>query len=151
MSILDIMSKILLPTDGSEYSLKAATYSIELAKKCGSKVILLHVLDSTQFLDHPIEIGLDARIMVENEKKLKDRGRKALQKTLALFKKAGISVETKFFYGRPHEAIVNLAEKENVDLIVIGSRGLSTLKRAMLGSVADAVSHQATCPVLIVK
>ena len=56
-----------------------------------------------------------------------------------------------FFGGNPARTIVEIAEKENYDLIVIGHRGIGGVKRLMIGSVANEVSRMATCPVFIVK
>lgn len=54
-------------------------------------------------------------------------------------------------HGEPGEAIVDYAEKNKVDVVVVGSRGLGAIKRAFLGSTADYVTHHLKCPVLIVK
>ena len=146
-----VLSKILLPTDGSRNSLRAARYAAEIAKKCGSKVTLLHVIESTPIASSPIEIGIDARLVVENETKIKERGKKVIEKTKKPFDRYSVPVETKYFYGHTVRAIVETAEKENFDVIIIGSRGLGGVKRLVLGSVANAVTHQASCPVFIIR
>lgn len=144
-------NNILLPTDGSEHSLKAARYAAEIAEKCGSKVIIMHVLEAP-VSDQPIEVGIEARIAVEDEMRVKERGRTVMERTKKIFDEADIHVVTKYFCcGRPRGAIVRTAEKENIDLIVMGSRGVGGVSRLMLGSVADGVSRQAPCPVLIVR
>ena len=104
--------KILLPTDGSIHSLKAARCAAELAKMCGSEVTLLHVLEMSS-ADHPIEIKTDSWIApMQDEVKIKERGKKIMEKTKKIFDENGIYVETKYFiYGHPSTAIIETAEK----------------------------------------
>jgi nucleotide-binding universal stress UspA family protein len=148
----DFFNKILLPTDGSNHSFKAAKYVAELAKICSSEVTLLHVL-KTSVADDPIEVEADTWISpIEDEKKIKERGKKVVEKTKEIFTESKIPVETKYFiYGHPSKAILETAEKENFDLIVMGSHGLEGIKRFALGSVADRVARYSSCPVFIVR
>ena len=148
------INKILLPTDGSEHSLKAARYTVEIAKRRGSTVTLLHVLE-VAIVDGPLDLGKDlgfARITVEDEKKIKERALKVMERTKEIFDKASIPIELKYVCcGKPAESIVNLAEKGNFNLIVIGHRGVRGAKHALLGSVAEKVCRNAPCPVLVVR
>ncbi len=144
--------KILLPTDGSIHSLKAARYAAELAKICGSEVTLLHVLEILNE-DHPIEIQTDSWIApMKDEARIKEAAKKVMKKTKEVFNEDEMLVETRYFiYGHPSKAITEISEKENFDLIIMGSHGLSGIKRYIMGSVADKVCHNAPCPVLIVR
>jgi nucleotide-binding universal stress UspA family protein len=63
----------------------------------------------------------------------------------------GAKFDKKLEFGNPAETIINVAEKGKYDLIIVGKRGLSTVKRFFLGSVSDDVSHHAKCSVLIVR
>ena len=103
--------------------------------------------------DHPIEIETDSWIApMQDEEKIKERGEKVMEKTKEVFDEAGIQVETKYFiYGHPSKAILETAEKENFDLIIMGSHGPGGIKRFILGSVADRVCSHAPCPVFIVR
>ena len=149
---LNLFNKILFPTDGSIHSLHAAKYVAELAKNYGSKITLLHILEISTG-DDPIEIYEDSWIApLWKEKVIKERGKKVIETTKEILNEYGISYKTKvFIHGHPSETIIEIAEKDEVDLIVMGSHGLSGIKRFMLGSVADRVSHYAPCPVLIVR
>ncbi len=69
----------------------------------------------------------------------------------ATSKVKGVKVDTQLKFGNPAETIIEVAEKENYDVIVVGSKGLSKVKRFFLGSVSDDVSHHARGSVLIVK
>jgi len=135
------MRRILVPTDGSAYSLKAAKYSAKLAQELGSKVSILHVSSY-----HP---RVRARELVEEEEK---RGAVILSKTMKIFDEASVPVEVmKLEFGHPADVICSIAEKGGFDLVVMGEKGAHEIGRFMLGSVADRVSHHANCPVLIVR
>jgi nucleotide-binding universal stress UspA family protein len=147
-----LISKILFPTDGSEYSLKAAKYAVDIAKNNDAKVTIMHVYQTTP---PPVYLepatGGEYLFFLESEKTIKERGNLAIEKTKEIFNHESLSIETKFFQGHPVEAIVETAEKEKFDLIIIGSRGLGRLGRILLGSVAEGVIHNAPCPVLVIR
>jgi len=136
-----MMRKILVPTDGSPYSLRAAEYSAKLARELDSKVSILHV---SPYVPH-----VRARELVENEEKI---GAEILSGTKEVFDKASVPVEVMTLeFGHPADVICNVAERDGFELIVMGEKGTGEVKRFLLGSVADRVAHHATCPVLIVR
>jgi nucleotide-binding universal stress UspA family protein len=136
-----MMHKILVPTDGSPYSLKAAEYAAKLASELSSKVSILYVSEY-----HP---RVRARELVEEEEKT---GVDILSKTKDVFDKAKVQVEVlKLEFGHPADVICSVAEREQFDLIVLGEKGAHEIGRFMLGSVADRVAHHAPCPVMIVR
>ena len=129
------LSKILVAVDGSESAEKALEYAVQLAKKHKAKVTLLNVGESKLF-------GFKPKVVREvGERVLSD----------AATKVKGLEVNTQLEFGNPAETIIEVAEKGNYDLIVVGSRGLSSVKRFFLGSVSDDVSHHAKRSVLIVR
>ena len=149
------INKILLPTDGSKFSIKAAKYASKVAKKHNSKVTLLHVMH-LHFPDEKKPIEIDdlesAVIEIEHEKEIKERAINIIEKTKKFFIEENIPFDTEYFlFGNIPEIIVNTAKKENFDLIIMGHKGLTGLKHAMLGSVAERVCHIAPCPVLIIR
>ena len=151
-----IFSKILVTIDGSQPSIDAANYAIEIAKKnSNSQLIALTVLDistprrlSSSFITAPT-YGL---------KELEEQ-RKQAQKWLESISKKVEEVEKNIQYKAEiiegsisvEGTIVDYAESENIDLIVIGTRGRSGFKKMLLGSVASKVVTYATCPVLVIK
>ena len=149
------IKKVLLPTDGSEYSLKAAKYCAEIAKKHGSEVTLLHVMPlHLPSVDHPIELhSLDLVVFeVESGDVIKARGKKVMEKTKAIFDELHVPVKTEYFsFGNIPQIIIETAKNENFDLIIMGHKGVGGLKHVMLGSVAERVCRNAPCPVLIVR
>lgn len=136
-----MMRKILVPTDGSSYSLKAADYAAKLAHELDSSVSILYV---STYLPH-----VRVRELVKSEKKT---GADILTRTREVFEKASVPVEVmKLEFGHPADVVCSVAEREGFDLIVMGGKGTGEVKRFLLGSVADRVAHHATCPVLIVR
>jgi nucleotide-binding universal stress UspA family protein len=148
-------SKILVAIDGSEISMKAAVYAIDIVKKNRSQLIALTVLEistprriSSSFITAPT-YGL---------KELEEK-RKEAQQWLDKFEKLAakennVKLESEIIedpISRVGSAIVGYAERENVDLIVIGSRGRTGFKKMLLGSVASDVVTYAHCPVMVVK
>jgi len=129
------IDKVLVPTDGSTYSLKAAEHAAEIAKKFGSEVQIMNVMGP-------------GRTRPEDEKVSQE----ILNRTKEVFDRAGVKVIVREpVYGHPAETICDVAEKEKFDLIVMGSRGLSEIKAYFLGGVSDKVTHHAVCTVLIVR
>jgi nucleotide-binding universal stress UspA family protein len=148
------IKKILLPTDGSQYSLDAAKYAAEIVKKHDSDLVSLHVVESS-LLNYSHHIGHDLwgfRLAVSDETELKERGMKVMKKKQDVIRKAGILAETKYYCcGNPQDIIIEIAKKEHFDLIIMGHKGLTKLEHIRLGSVAEGVMRRAPCPVLIVR
>jgi nucleotide-binding universal stress UspA family protein len=133
------LGKILVAVDGSKYADKAIDYAIQLIKKYSAKLALLHVEE-----DRLIRIGgpqvVDC-VGTIGECILKD----------ASTKTKGVAFEKLLEVGSPAETIIKVAKKGSVDLIVVGSRGLSSARRFLLGSVSDDISLHARGSVLIVR
>ena len=141
-------TKILVAVDGSKASMDAADYAIEIARKDNSELIALYVIlsDITLFgpnlPPHIIEIRQQAQQHLDRIKqKLSDR---AYDDKIHM--RTEIISSTTTVGG-----IVNFAERENIDLIAIGTRGRSGFKKLLLGSVASGVVTYAHCPVMVVK
>ena len=125
--------RVLLATDGSSYSEAAAGAAGQLAKHSGLPVSVVSVVTSS----HSDARRRDAELAVDA----------AVQRLKSL----GLQVDGQVVEGRPDEAIARAAEAAGADLIVVGSHGRSGLTKILLGSVAERVIGQATCPVLVVK
>jgi nucleotide-binding universal stress UspA family protein len=144
-----MFSKILVGLDGSDYSLKALEFAIDLAKKYQSQLVLVHVVMRQIYAINPPEAGVLAGTAIVRE--LEADGKAILAKGEETAKSQGVLVETRLRQGVPAEELLRAAVDEKVDLIVLGSRGLSQVKAFFLGSVSDKVSHHAKCPTLIVR
>jgi nucleotide-binding universal stress UspA family protein len=139
-------AKILLPTDGSEEATLAVRTAADLCEKTGSELHVVHVGEATLGY-HPERHGYP--IQYEREEK---EARELLETQLEGIKAAGDTVaQAHLRMGKADEHIVVLAEELGADLIVMGSRGLGGVKRALMGSVSDSVVRHAHCPVLVVR
>ena len=138
---------ILVPTDFSEHAAKAIETAEILAKPLGAKIHLLHVLHLPVQAVTPemavVPVGFWQDLRAHAERKL-DESRKAIEKQ-------GVACATEILEDIPGFAIAAAAKRANADLIVMGSRGLTGLKHALLGSVAERTVRTAPCPVLTVK
>jgi nucleotide-binding universal stress UspA family protein len=130
------LKSMLVCTDGSEHSIKALAYAVKLAEKMGSKITVLNVQDH--------------RLHQASPKAAQELGEQIVSKAVETAGKGNVNIEKRLEVGVASDTIVQVAEKGKHDVIVLGSRGLSTVKRFLLGSVTDDVTQKARCPVLIV-
>ncbi len=133
------LKKVLVAVDGSKYAEKALEYAVALTKYTKASLALLHVeedklvrIGGPQVVDC---VGTVGECILQN----------------ASTKVRGIEFDKLLKYGSPAETIIKVAQKAQVDLIVVGSRGLSSVQRFLLGSVSDDISMHSRSSVLIVK
>jgi nucleotide-binding universal stress UspA family protein len=147
------LSKNLVAMDGSELSMKAADYAIAIAKRRGdnTQIIALHVIHSEIKYLYSASIAPSIRETVVED--AKQEAQKWLSKVRQKAVENSVKLKTEFIVDPTSivGAIVDYAERENIDLIVVGSRGLSGIKKLLLGSVASGVVTYAHCPVMVVK
>jgi nucleotide-binding universal stress UspA family protein len=139
---------ILLATDGSEEAQLAATTAADLAQKTNSDLHVLTVgpdLPLYALPEHPADFE---DVLRENRRQAKEM---LEQQAKRIEPSGGTVKESHLREGRAAEQIVELAEEIGAGLIVMGSRGYGRLRRALLGSVSDAVVRHAHCPVTIVR
>lgn len=142
----ELYKKILIATDGSEQNKNAISYAIELAKLSGAKLYALYVVDTAAFASIPMDAGWE--MMYEL---LQDEGKTATKGVEELAKEAGVEVEQTVLEGHPSHEIIEFAEKNDVNVIVMGTLGKSGLDRFLLGSVAEKVTRNSKVPVLVVR
>lgn len=148
-----MITKILVPSDGSKMSQKAVKYAVGLAKQTGSSIILLSVFDKSPFIPQSIPASSTPRKIREPlEDYLKEASQAYLEDARQLCEKNGVQSKSIIRSGHPVEEIIKEAKKSNVDLVVMGSQGRSALKAALLGSVTFGVIHKDTkIPILVVR
>lgn len=141
--------KILVPVDGSRYSREALKVAVEFAKTRGAEICLLNVVPD--FTDIDLEISAGQRDRVAQ--RLESRGESIIQEARRMLEAEKVSADCRSNVVATSitDAIIDVAEKEKMDLIVIGSRGLSKSSRFKLGSVASKVVTYAPCSVYVVK
>ena len=136
--------KVLVPTDGSEHSMKAVQRALELVETQGAQVTLMSV--AYFGADYLEEMPPNIR------EKLEDEAKGALKKAKALFDAKNLPVETVLETGLvPANLIIQKAQDGKFDRIVIGSTGRSALERIFMGSTAAKVVTHAPCEVTVVR
>ena len=143
-------TKILLATDGSDEAAMAAEAAVELSKQSGSEIHVAYVLPApAQLIGHHLYSAEMRESLLggaerEAESFLKDRAEQ-------IGADGGKVAETHLRSGEPDKEILRLAEELGAGLIVIGSRGLGAVSRALMGSVSESVVRQAHCPVFVMR
>jgi len=149
-----MFASIVVGTDGSVRAARAVEQASALAKVCGAT---LHVVNAYKGIDSAIATAMAAGSLVatppafereSNEEA--DAAQQALESGVEPIRADGITVEAHAITGSPASVILDLAEKVEADLIVVGNRGMTGGKR-ILGSVPNTLAHHATCAVLIVQ
>jgi nucleotide-binding universal stress UspA family protein len=147
------MYKILLASDGSTNSFKAAEEVAKLAGSLNAEVTVISVVHEMPFFGgHEGLISRQAPTLQSSMNEIMEKTTKeVLQKTEAFLKEKGVKVVTKLGKGNPAEIIMETAAEGNFNLIVMGSRGLGGMKEMLLGSISNKVAHLAKTSVLIIK
>lgn len=142
------MQKILIAVDGSKTSNRAVAFAIRMAE-CGKKDAKLLLLT----VQPPITFGNIKKFVKKKalEGYYEDQGKDALKEAKELAEKAKMDFATHIKVGPVPEAIVDFAKDKDVDLIVMGTRGLGKLANILVGSVAMRVVHLSPVPVTLVK
>ena len=148
-----MISKIVVPTDGSKASMRSVEYAVQFAEQVGASIILVSVVDKTLLVPQAIPAPSSSKTLVEPiEDYLRTAADSYLQEAEMLCSGRGVKTRTAVRVGRPVDEIIKEAEKSKADVIVIGSRGQSALKAAVLGSVAyGVISKESKIPVLVVR
>lgn len=149
------IQRILVAVDGSKPSIDAGTQAIDIAKRFDAELIALYVVSPDVRYNY-----LEDVITPRLPKALKDvvmiamqRGEKHVDKVKQKASEKNVKVKTDVVIGISSvvKEIIEYAEKNRIDMIIIGSRGLSGIKKMLLGSVASGVVTYAYCPVLVTK
>lgn len=161
-----VYEKILVPYDGSKPSDKALEHAIQLAKsfRKDAKLVLLHIVPSISVppgfgtVSYTLRSRKTGKTLTMKEYlkelyyEMKREAMKMLSEKKQKCESVGISTEIKILIGYPTDKIIEFANEGKVDLIVIGTTGLSGISRIKaVGSVARSVSEKSSCPVLLVR
>lgn len=135
--------RVLLATDLSSASELATVWAMDLARRCDAELLVLSVIDELGPAAHAVPLRSRHRARIERDRRARavvERGRRC-----------GVPVVSLVWTGDPAESIVDAAEAEDVDVIVVGARDRSTRRDRELGSVSQRVIHDASRPVLVVR
>ena len=142
------MKTILVTTDGSKNAQKSLFEARKIAEAIGANVDILNVVDNSFLYAHIEEKYYTLR---QTDEELDAIGKELLEESLKIFEDFPGEVNVKLRTGDPGDGIIKQTEKKEYYLVVMGSRGLGTFSRAMLGSVSNKVLNHVKTNVLIVK
>jgi nucleotide-binding universal stress UspA family protein len=140
--------KILFAADGSEYSIKAASYAADLGKRYNAEIILFHGFNLPEHFN--AHKSSHYGFLREAEEKMTTHGNALLDTLKKELEAKDIKVKTILTKGAVGPSIVEKAAAENCDLIIIGSRGVGNITGLLIGSTSNYVIHNAKCPVLLI-
>ena len=138
------LNKILVPVDGSEYSMRACKYAADLAKLMNSEVLLVHCHKA-----FPVVLGEPYFQKAIN--KIIKKSNELLAPYKQLMQDAGVEFKDRILEGPAANAISQVADIEKIDMIVMGCRGRNDLEGLLLGSCTHRVLKTAPCPVLVIR
>jgi len=145
-----MFSSIVVGTDGSETARKAVQQATDLAKQVGASVSLVSAFEpvaNQRLRQEAREVPKDMEWMVNPREDVEATLKEAAEEVDG----AGVEVDTFAREGDAADAILDVAEEQHADLIVVGNKGMTGAKRFLLGSVPNKVSHHAPCSVLIIR
>lgn len=141
---MEEIRKILIATDGSDYTKEAVTTGLKLAAVLKAEVTALYVIDQTSFVTFPVDSSI-----VSVYPQLENEGKRAVEEVRKEGEAMGVKVTPIVAEGSPTRKIVDMAA--DYDLVVMGTLGRSALGKLFIGSVAERVTRYAPCPVLVVR
>ena len=152
-----IIKKMLIAVDESEYREKIIRYGLALSKSLRAEVIAVHVVDRSSLASASDLGGLlgyyEGGNLEYYEEKLRKHAEDLLGEVGSFAKKEGVNIDTEIIMDASSaaEGIINYASSKNVDLVVIGTKGMTGAKKFLMGSVTSKVATHAHCSVLAVR
>ena len=141
--LMRIFSQILVCCDGSKYSEKAIRIACDMAKSYGSELTLIHIIEKTT----------KSNILAGSEytKILRKYAKDVMQKAQKITDQEGIKSRIITKEGNIADEIVKYSKQHNIDLIIVGSKGLGAVVKFLLGSISSKIANHSLCSVLIIK
>jgi nucleotide-binding universal stress UspA family protein len=140
------LRRILVPIDFSKYSQNALTYAVALAEKFDAELYLLHVVQNLAVFFPDI-----LAVSAPSTEELNQSVRRALDRVIQESRMGNLKVHTEVRQGTPFYEIINYAQENTIDLIVMGTHGRTGLVHVLMGSVTEKVVRKSPCPVLTVR
>ena len=142
-----MFKKILCPVDFSQFTQEVINYAIDIAKKYGSELHVMHVVPNMTYFT-PYESFLTPENLVAIEKNIQDEVERKFTK---LLKGDGVPTKRVVREGTAFVEIIDYAKTEGIDLIVMGTHGHSTIEHILIGNVAEKVVRKSPCPVMTIR
>jgi nucleotide-binding universal stress UspA family protein len=154
-----MFQRILVPLDGSRLSAQALPYSVEIAKRFDAELILVRVISPAGLVIAPQTSSMEGSVatdLIAQEAQIKDvdnaaHAKRYLMNWVQSIKAQGINASYQVTIGTPAKSIMELVNAQQVSLIVMMSHGKGWFKRALIGSVADAILRGSNVPVLVIR
>ncbi|MCP9488381.1 MAG: universal stress protein [Solirubrobacteraceae bacterium MAG38_C4-C5] len=145
-----MFESIVVGTDGSQTATEAVRQTIELASSVGARVEIVSAYEPVS-RERPREDGEQAPEDMQWMVNQREEVDATLAEAAKVAQRAGVHSATYARQGDPADAVLDVAEEQGVDLIVVGNKGMTGAERFLLGSVPNKVSHHAPCSVLIIR
>jgi len=145
-----VFASIVVGTDGSESAQEAVRQAVELAVRLGATLRIVSAYEPVpagRLREEAQQVPPDLQWMINPREDVDATLRNAAEAAL----EGGVEAETYARQGDPADAILDVAEEQGADLIVVGNKGMTGARRFLLGSVPNRVSHHAPCSVLIIR
>jgi nucleotide-binding universal stress UspA family protein len=145
-----VFASIVVGTDGSETAQEAVAQAVELAARLGATLRIVSAYEPVpagRLREEATQVPPDLQWMINPREDVDATLRGAAEAARA----GGVEAETYARQGDPADAILDVAEEQGADLIVVGNKGMTGARRFLLGSVPNRVSHHAPCSVLIIR
>lgn len=147
-----MFENILIATDGSKHSEKAAEKGLEMARLSKGKVTALYVADTGRYAaPGDLSYNIADEVIRGMKSSVLTEGESAIKRIEGMAKDAGVPFEGKVIEGHPADDILKFAKKAKIDLIVMGGIGKTGLEKFLLGSVAEKTVRNSRIPVMIVR
>ncbi|MFI5041788.1 MAG: universal stress protein [Acidimicrobiales bacterium] len=143
--------RVVVGTDGSDTAAEAVRQAAELAKLCGARLHIVHVFQPVSAI---ATMGADAgaaAVAAGLPEAAERHASEVLERAAQAGTRIGVDVEAHLHTGDPANALIETAKKVDADLVVVGNKGMSGVRRFVLGSVPNKLSHHAPCSLLIVN
>ena len=140
--------RILAPTDFSDLSMQGLKSALELAQSFGAKLVLIHVVEPPPY---PVEGLIPSPLGATLLDDLERQASQELARMLVDTQGSAVDVERRVVVGIPYRKIVEVAEEEKADLLVVTTHGRTGLVHLVMGSVAEKIVRTAPCPVLTIR
>jgi nucleotide-binding universal stress UspA family protein len=145
-----MFSSIVVGTDGSDTATQAVRQAVDMAKAVGATLELVSAyapVPEQRLREERRDAPADVQWAINPRQEVEA----SLAEAADLAREAGVAVNTYARQGDPSDAILDVAEEQDADLVVVGNKGMTGAKRFLLGSVPNKVSHHAPCSVLIIR
>lgn len=142
-----MFKRILCPVDFSQFTHEIVNYAVDLAKKYGAELHVMHVVPNMTYFT-PYESFLTPENLVAVERNIQDEVERDFKK---LLKGQSVPAKTVIRTGAPFVEIIDYAKTESIDLIVMGTHGRGAIEHILIGNVAEKVVRKSPCPVMTIR